>query len=322
MAPVHLVVTDVAAEGLDLQRAARVVHYDLPWTPMRMEQREGRAVRYGSGHSQVEIVRFPLPRVLERQLRVHASLSRKHKLPATAGLGSSGRQVWQWRAEVAAKLGSMPAAHGVAGIRSQTEGLLAGIALYRTGDPGLLSASVLWLEPGGDWTEAPEIIAARLETAATHTEVLPVAGTLLNEWLTILAKPIRERLAFTRGRRWVAPEPSLGTRQALTRLRALVREAAREHNAKELAELERTMAFVAGGHTAGEAELVNRLALARDPELRALVRDLPRKPIEEGNIEVQLTGLTVWGPAKVGGNGLASSQCPAFRPHCSISTAP
>ena len=37
----HLLVTDVAAEGLDLQRAARVVHYDLPWTPMRLEQREG-----------------------------------------------------------------------------------------------------------------------------------------------------------------------------------------------------------------------------------------------------------------------------------------
>ncbi|HEX2249705.1 MAG TPA: DEAD/DEAH box helicase, partial [Gemmatimonadales bacterium] len=41
LAPAHLIVTDVAAEGLDLQRAARVVHYDLPWTPMRMSQREG-----------------------------------------------------------------------------------------------------------------------------------------------------------------------------------------------------------------------------------------------------------------------------------------
>ncbi|MGH7525289.1 MAG: helicase-related protein, partial [Gemmatimonadales bacterium] len=51
----HLVVTDVAAEGLDLQRAARVIHYDLPWTPMRLEQREGRAVRLGSRHRSVEV---------------------------------------------------------------------------------------------------------------------------------------------------------------------------------------------------------------------------------------------------------------------------
>jgi hypothetical protein len=322
MAPVHLVVTDVAAEGLDLQRAARVVHYDLPWTPMRMEQREGRAVRYGSDHSQVEVIRFPLPRVLERQLRVHSSLARKHKLPSAVGLGSSGRQVWQWRSEVAAKLGGVSPAHGVAGIRSQTEGLLAGIALYRPGDPRPLSATVLWLEPGGYWTEAPEIIAAKLEAAATQTETLLVDRSRLNEWVSAVAKPIRERLAFTRGRRWVVPELSPGTRQALTRLQDLVREAARKHDARQLAELERIIAFVAGGHTAGEAELVNRLAQARDPEFRDMVRDLPTRSIEEENIEFQMTGLIVWGPAKVVGDGLLSSECPASRPPCSISTAP
>ena len=61
LAPRLLVVTDVAAEGLDLQRAGRVVHYDLPWTPMRLEQREGRSVRYGSRYAQVDVVRFTLP---------------------------------------------------------------------------------------------------------------------------------------------------------------------------------------------------------------------------------------------------------------------
>ena len=57
----HLVATDVAAEGLDLQRAARVVHYDLPWTPMRLEQREGRALRLGSLHPMVEVVTLSPP---------------------------------------------------------------------------------------------------------------------------------------------------------------------------------------------------------------------------------------------------------------------
>jgi SNF2 family DNA or RNA helicase len=37
-----LVCTDVAAEGVDLQFCRLVVNYDLPWNPMRIEQRIGR----------------------------------------------------------------------------------------------------------------------------------------------------------------------------------------------------------------------------------------------------------------------------------------
>ena len=43
-----LVATDVAAEGLNLQHACRlVVHVELPWSPARLEQREGRVDRIG-----------------------------------------------------------------------------------------------------------------------------------------------------------------------------------------------------------------------------------------------------------------------------------
>jgi len=178
------------------------------------------------------------------------------------------------------------------------------------------------MEPGGDWTEAPDIIAARLETSAAVTEILPVSRALLNEWLALLARPIRERLVFTRGRRWIATEPTPGARQALTRLQCLVREAARKHDAKGLAELEQTIAFVAGGHSAGEAALVKRLALAEDSELRSLARHLPGRSIAGNDVEVQLTGMVVWGPAKAVMDGLVSSECPAYRPPSSISTAP
>jgi ATP-dependent helicase HepA len=41
-----------AEEGLNLQGGEKVVvHYDLPWNPNRIEQRLGRADRYGSGHA-------------------------------------------------------------------------------------------------------------------------------------------------------------------------------------------------------------------------------------------------------------------------------
>ena len=45
-----LVATDAASEGLNLQRTARyLLHYDLPWNPSRLEQRNGRLDRYGQG---------------------------------------------------------------------------------------------------------------------------------------------------------------------------------------------------------------------------------------------------------------------------------
>ncbi len=43
-----LVATDAAAEGLNLQRTARyMLHYDCPWNPSRLEQRNGRLDRHG-----------------------------------------------------------------------------------------------------------------------------------------------------------------------------------------------------------------------------------------------------------------------------------
>ena len=43
-----LLATDAAGEGLNLQEAAHtVIHYELPWNPNRLEQRNGRVDRYG-----------------------------------------------------------------------------------------------------------------------------------------------------------------------------------------------------------------------------------------------------------------------------------
>jgi superfamily II DNA or RNA helicase len=43
-----LVATDVISEGLNLQHAcSQIVHYELPWNPNRLEQRNGRVDRFG-----------------------------------------------------------------------------------------------------------------------------------------------------------------------------------------------------------------------------------------------------------------------------------
>jgi superfamily II DNA or RNA helicase len=54
----RLVATDLAAEGLNLQRAAVVVHYDIPWNPVKLDQRNGRAHRIGQKRPSVHAIYF------------------------------------------------------------------------------------------------------------------------------------------------------------------------------------------------------------------------------------------------------------------------
>ena len=52
-----LVSTDCMSEGKNLQKAFNaVIHYDLPWNPNRLEQREGRIDRYGQNSRIVKTV--------------------------------------------------------------------------------------------------------------------------------------------------------------------------------------------------------------------------------------------------------------------------
>jgi hypothetical protein len=295
--PRHLIVTDVAAEGLDLQRAGRVVHYDLPWTPMRLEQREGRSVRYGSRYAQVEVVRFALPPALERSLGMENMLARKHRLPARVGLGPAGKHVWRWRNDLALRFVGTDAVAGTALVVSPHEGLLAGFALHNPGaGAACLSTSLLWLERDGSWTEAPDALSLWLERAVAEREIVPVEETRLRSWLVLLARPIKDRLTLTGSRRWVAPEPAPAVRQVAARLQAFTREAARRHQPNRLVQLEHALGFVTRGHTAGEAALVVRLADSSDAELYRMLPTLPQGRAQWGGVEARLTGLVLFGP--------------------------
>jgi superfamily II DNA or RNA helicase len=57
--PRVLVATDCLSEGINLQeKFTAVIHYDLPWNPNRLEQREGRVDRYGQKADRVKVIRF------------------------------------------------------------------------------------------------------------------------------------------------------------------------------------------------------------------------------------------------------------------------
>lgn len=54
-----LVATDAASEGIDLQRHCwRMLHWEIPWNPSRLEQRNGRIDRYLQPHPFVEVRHF------------------------------------------------------------------------------------------------------------------------------------------------------------------------------------------------------------------------------------------------------------------------
>jgi hypothetical protein len=293
----HLLTTDVAAEGLDLQRAERVVHYDLPWTPMRMEQREGRAVRLGSLHREVEVVVFRPPAAIERALRITQALVVKARLPAMAGLGAAGRGLWRWRSELADAYAEGDAALGIAVVPRGPAGVLAGFELYDVGsnDECRLASALLWIEPGGEWTEEERIVAARLAEAATSHSVAPDPARL-RDALSLVAGPARSRLALARGSRWAAPAAHPIAHQVSHRLHQGIRDAARRRDLETLAGLERALAFVGRGHTAGESLELERLAGMPDGEFSRRVLQLPAPRSRWDAIEARLGGVLLFVP--------------------------
>jgi hypothetical protein len=63
-----LVCTDAAAEGLNLQFAGVLVNYDLPWNPMKVEQRIGRIDRLGQLRPVVRVLSFAYKDTVEQDV--------------------------------------------------------------------------------------------------------------------------------------------------------------------------------------------------------------------------------------------------------------
>lgn len=82
-----LLTTDVLAEGVNLQQAAEIINYDLPWNPMRIVQRHGRVDRIGSEHPEIHLGVFFPSENLDRYLKLEHTLIRKLK-QADAAIGT------------------------------------------------------------------------------------------------------------------------------------------------------------------------------------------------------------------------------------------
>ncbi len=91
-----LVATDCLSEGINLQDSFDAVfHYDLPWNPTRLEQREGRVDRFGQRREEVRVVTYygadnqideiVLDVLLRKHRTIRSSLGISVPVPGDAG---------------------------------------------------------------------------------------------------------------------------------------------------------------------------------------------------------------------------------------------
>lgn len=292
--PRVIIASDVAAEGLDLQAAARVVHYDLPWTAARLRQREGRAARLGSRHAVVAVIRFDPPAPLERRLRQCRALLRSARAPGLVGIGAA--QVWQWRDLFAERFGGGPAFEGTAAVRSRRCGALAGLAFDDDRCAAPPGAALLWLDSArGTHRSDPAWLGARLDEAMTAPP-REYSAAERDDVLGMLAGPAELLLRRRSRARWAPLQATPGVRVAIRRLTTECRDASRRRSLDEVALLERALAVAGGGLTAGETAIVERAAVTGDRESAAAIAALPPRSRPPGAIAVRLTGLILFAP--------------------------
>lgn len=60
--------SEVGGEGLDFEFCNAIFNYDLPWNPMRVEQRIGRLDRYGQRHEKILIHNFSMVGTIDDEI--------------------------------------------------------------------------------------------------------------------------------------------------------------------------------------------------------------------------------------------------------------
>ncbi len=79
-----LLASEVGSEGVDLQFCRLLINYDLPWNPMRIEQRIGRLDRIGQKSDKILIWNMLHDTTIDK--RIYDKLYRKFEI-CTSSLG-------------------------------------------------------------------------------------------------------------------------------------------------------------------------------------------------------------------------------------------
>lgn len=266
LAPTILVATDVAAEGLDLQAASRIVHLDLPWTPVRRDQRDGRIRRLGQRADHVESWHRTPPPAIEHALALWRIVHRK-SATARRWLGMLERVPQPRRHRV------VPCCVLAAGADPSREAV---VALRLT--MGRRVGVVIVARNGGAW-----------QPAIWPTQATPAAIDSIPESLTIRRADALLPEAITAATRLVtAAVPASPHR--LARIQRLARLAARQRDRAALGALDAWLRLARSNGAAGMAAWWEEADLASDAVWRrspAIAPD-PEHPLEVEPIAVAL----------------------------------
>lgn len=248
--PRLLVATDVAAEGLDLQSAGCIAHVDLPWTDMRLTQREGRLLRLGQQNATVKIIVREPASTIERALGPQRRIRRKATLSA------------RWLAaleEIDPEVESEAEGHPMVAIITDggPDAAVVAVSLTRGGQRGVC---LLAQEASKPWTTD----AVRIRALCARAGQLPAAPSL----------PLRsdDRAVLTEALGTALRLPVIDTapvRDLMVRIQRLARLAARQRDQATLHGLDHLLRFASTPQPLGGRMLLDRLGQGSDLDLIA-----------------------------------------------------
>ncbi len=257
--PTLLIATDVAAEGLDLQAAGRIVHVDLPWTATRVAQREGRLLRIGQEHTDVEVIVRPPAPAIEAALLITQHVRRKATLS----------ERWLSALERSDPEDTAPREVPVTVVASG-RGDACDLVAIAVDDGTRRGVMLLRRAENQPWQVSHDLDPVKPE-AVTRPELVLAAEDQVSSGILDAAT----RAAVAR-----VISPSGGAPAAvIMRIHALARLAAHRRDASALVHLDRLLRFAASGHTLGERLLLDQLTVlsdARWPTIGVPDRPLPQ----------------------------------------------
>lgn len=287
-----LIATDLLSEGLDLQDAERVIHYDLPWSPARVAQRVGRIDRLASPHQGIRTIAFLPPDPLARSLALERRLTSKVTAQLDAGaaqverLGGpdDGEAPLDW-CDHLQRLAQPEGADAPPGVVSAVDtNLDACVFVIRFG------ADVEAIVVEGGSASADPLRATALLERARHAPARPLDRAAVSAALRTALPLLRARLQAIALARWRAADRDRIGRRLVPLALAAARRAARGGRGDRLARLDALVSRLTGGQTAGEALSLESLVTQRAPlTVRALLQwheGLP--PLDVGSEAPQL----------------------------------
>jgi superfamily II DNA or RNA helicase len=274
-----LLATDLLSEGLNLQDAERVVHYDLPWSPARLAQRVGRIDRLGSAHAAISTITFLPPPSLARALEIEERLAAKTNAQQTAG--TDGQLDWCDQLATVAHGQLSPAACAAVLGEINSSVLIVRIA-------NLVEAIVV--EDGVARTSPAAATRALVAARVAHPST--VDRRQLQHAIDAAMPLIRSRLAAVQDARWRASDRDRMARRLIPWVLSAARRAARRGDGPQLGALDQLVSRLASGMTAGEALLLDDLLSRREPllvgDLLSWHQSLPPVELPEPETGVEL----------------------------------